>query len=145
MAKPMRKSDRYTTFIPVDVEVDDSGASLSNLSIANLSCGGLGFRTLRPLFNGTALTLTFGDNWPAYIIRGEVAWCRARGGQYEVGVCFGHDSEAFKARMLAQLGQIERYMINVKQNEGRELSQDQAAREWIELYAEHFAQAVNWH
>lgn len=141
----MRTAVRYSTFIPIDVEVDESGLFLTKLSIANLSCGGLGFRSRRPIFNGTALTLTFGDSWPDYIIRGEVAWCRARGGQYEIGVCFGHASEAFKARMLAQLGQIERYRVNVRNNEGRELSQDEAAREWIELYAEPFAQAVSWH
>lgn len=140
----MRKTVRYTTYIPVDVEIEETGAFLLNVSIANLSCGGLGFRSPHPIFTGTSLKLTFGENWPDYIIRGEVTWCRARGGQYEVGVNFEHSSEAFKARMLAQFGQIERYRVNVQHNEGRELSQDEAAREWIDLYAEVFAQTVSW-
>ena len=144
MAQPNRKAERYNTFIPVDVEVNGSGETLSQLTIANLSAGGIGFRAPKPIFIGTPLTLTFNKSWPDYVIRGEVAWCRARGGQYEIGVIFERGNEAFKARMLTQFGQIERYRLNVLKNEGRQLDCEEAAREWIELYAETFAQSVGW-
>ena len=44
----------------------------------------------------------------------------------------------FLARMEAQCHQIERYRLDVLRNEGRELSRDEAALEWIERYAEGF-------
>jgi hypothetical protein len=40
--------------------------------------------------------------------------------------------------MEAQCHQIERYRLDVLRNEGRELSRDEAALEWIERYAEGF-------
>ena len=42
----------------------------------------------------------------------------------------------FLARMEAQCHQIERYRLEVLRDEGRELSRDEAALEWIERYAE---------
>ncbi|MEH6582451.1 MAG: hypothetical protein V7754_10995 [Halioglobus sp.] len=49
--------------------------------------------------------------------------------------------ELFRQRMEAQCGQIERYRLAVKRHEGRCLSSDEAAREWIERFAEAFAQS----
>jgi hypothetical protein len=46
--------------------------------------------------------------------------------------------EDFLARMKAQCHQIERYRLDVLRNEGRELSRDEAALEWIERYAAGF-------
>ena len=46
---------------------------------------------------------------------------------------------AFQSRMEAQCKQIDQYRLRVKQGEGRQLSQDQAALEWIDLYADTFA------
>ena len=46
--------------------------------------------------------------------------------------------EDFQARMKAQCHQIERYRLEVLHREGRELSRDEAALEWIERYAESF-------
>ena len=58
----------------------------------------------------------------------------------------GHDtvgiavtSEAFRKRMEAQCEEIQRYRLRVKQEQGRELTLEQAAREWVESYADAFA------
>ena len=57
-----------------------------------------------------------------------------------------HDREgtrtqsAFQTRMGVQCQEIERYRLEVMRNEGRPLSQDEAARQWIERYAENFDQ-----
>lgn len=47
--------------------------------------------------------------------------------------------DAFLARMQAQCEQIEAYRLDVLRRERRELSLDQAAREWIARYAESFS------
>lgn len=47
--------------------------------------------------------------------------------------------DAFRERMRSQCEEIERYRRAVLRDEGRELSPDEAAREWIERYAGSFA------
>ncbi len=47
--------------------------------------------------------------------------------------------EAFLARMQAQCEQIEAYRLDVIRREGRVLSLDQAAREWIARYAHDYS------
>ncbi len=48
-------------------------------------------------------------------------------------------NDAFLARMQAQCEQIEAYRLDVLRREGRKLTLDQAAREWIERYARDFS------
>ena len=47
--------------------------------------------------------------------------------------------DAFTVRMQRQCRQVEQYRQSVLQNEGRYLSKDEAAAEWIEQFAEGFA------
>lgn len=53
----------------------------------------------------------------------------------------GHDGaeRAFLSRMERQCEAIEQYRLDVLKNEHRQLSEDQAAMEWIARYAESFA------
>ena len=51
----------------------------------------------------------------------------------------GESTDTFLQRMEAQCNEIRRYRQKVLRSEGRQLSQDQAALEWIERYAEVFA------
>lgn len=46
--------------------------------------------------------------------------------------------DGFRIRMEAQCGQIERYRVLVKDTQGRCLSLNEAAMEWIERYAPAF-------
>jgi hypothetical protein len=48
--------------------------------------------------------------------------------------------ELFAQRMEDQCLQVERYRQKIKQSEGRQLSRDEAALEWIENYASEYAQ-----
>jgi hypothetical protein len=59
---------------------------------------------------------------------------------YELGVTFLEAEDAFRARMVEQLGHIEDYRRSVQRIEGRELDMDEAAHEWIEKYAANFPQ-----
>jgi hypothetical protein len=46
--------------------------------------------------------------------------------------------DIFQARMKSQCQAIERYRLAVERDEARVLSQDEAAQEWIERFAEVF-------
>lgn len=58
--------------------------------------------------------------------------------RYSVSVIFCNAKTAFSARMAEQVCYIEAYKHHVKEKEGRELSSDQAAIEWIAKHADQF-------
>jgi len=64
-----------------------------------------------------------------------VAWCQNEGGQYTVGVQFLESEEAFRVRLVEQICHIENYRREVAQGEGRELTSEEAALEWISRFA----------
>ena len=55
------------------------------------------------------------------------------------GDCEDQSMDPFQGRMEDQCCQIRRYRRDISRIEGRQLSQDEAALEWIERYAESFA------
>ncbi|GAB4348462.1 MAG: hypothetical protein Kow006_09180 [Gammaproteobacteria bacterium] len=87
---------------------------------------------------GTELHLTIELQEPPFEADGVVAWCRAVHGHYEVGVQFRDAGTDFAVRMVEQACQIELYKERVLREEGRLLSGEEAAREWIGRYAERF-------
>ena len=80
--------------------------------------------------------------WPDYSATGKVVWCREASLGYEAGVQFDVPDESFKARMVAQFCQIEDYRRELREREGRNLSSEEAAREWIMRYAAEFADTM---
>jgi hypothetical protein len=153
----MRKYVRHPTCVPVDIAIE--GPSLrvvesadepqpvetaTSATMTNISAGGLVFELLHPVEVGARLTVSMLQVWPGYTARGTVAWCREVSGGYEAGVQFCEASEAFKARMVAQFCQIEDYRRDMAESEGRLLSSEEAAKEWIIQYAEDFADTIGW-
>lgn len=82
-------------------------------------------------------------------IDAQVCWCEpiknAAGHikNYSIGVSFTNHNTAFSARMAEQVCHIEAYRKIVKKQEGRELSSDQAASEWIAKHADQFPPMLN--
>jgi hypothetical protein len=67
-----------------------------------------------------------------------VAWCTPRHGHFETGVEFLNQDNGFMTRMVEQVCNIENYKKEVYQTEGRILSPNEAAKEWISKYADEF-------
>jgi hypothetical protein len=137
----MRKFIRHPSCIPIDIAVDESvgGEDVGSVNMLNVSSGGLAFSLLHPVNVGSRLTISMPDVWPDYTACGTVVWCREAAAGFEAGVQFDQPDEAFKARMVAQFCQIEDYRREVREREGRALSSEEAAREWIVRHAEEFA------
>ena len=70
-----------------------------------------------------------------HVLRGRA---RRDGAGYEVGVSFLDPEDVFRARMVAQVCFIEDYRRSIARAEGRELSSEEAAGEWIAKYAHKF-------
>ena len=143
----MRKFIRHPNCIPIDIAVDESCSDEegATVTLVNVSTGGLAFSLLHPVNIGSRLTISMPQVWPDYTASGTVVWCREASQGFEAGVQFDQPDEAFKARMVAQFCQIEDYRREIREREGRALSSEEAAREWIVRYAEEFANTIGWH
>ena len=70
-------------------------------------------------------------------IEATVVWCRRQKSGYQIALGFLTEEELYRVRMLEQLCHIQLYQKEMKQ-EGRKLSAEGAAVEWITKYAAHF-------
>jgi hypothetical protein len=104
----------------------------------NLSLGGLAFRCDREFALGDMVEIRIPFVSPPFEAEARVAWCTAHDGRFESGVEFLNQDDAFMVRMVEQVCNIETYKKDVLQTEGRKLSPDQAAAEWISKYAAEF-------
>jgi len=106
--------------------------------IENVSYGGLSFVSDQPQEPGVELRLHIPLVDADFEARARVVWCEPDDGGYRVGVRFLDAHDAFRARMIQQLCAIESYRQQVLEREGRDLTGEQAAREWIERFGDHF-------
>lgn len=134
----MRSFIRHPTDIPVRLSSADADAGEQPLQ--NVSCGGVCCLSDVPYASGTLLSLCIRHVVPPFECIVRVVWCRARpSGQYELGLEFLSEEDAYAARMVEQVCHIEHYRREVARREGRVLSPDEAAQEWIRKFAKSFA------
>ncbi|WP_369602533.1 PilZ domain-containing protein [Hahella sp. SMD15-11] len=134
----MRSFIRHPTDIPVRLRCSD--AEPDELPLRNISFGGVCCMSDKPYKAGTSLTLTIRHVDPPFECPVRVVWCRPRSsGQFELGLEFLSEQDAYAARMVEQVCHIEHYRKQVAVNEGRMLTPEQAAAEWIRKYAGTFA------
>ena len=135
-----RRYIRHPANIPIQVGRAPHGGGRRPTAY-DISHGGLAFRTDRCYDAGEIVSLSIPTVDPPFELQARVAWCRPINGDYQTGVEFLGASDAFRARMVEQVCHIEEYQRQVKAKEGRELSGDEAAREWIARFGEHFPAA----
>ena len=133
----MRKFIRHPTDIPFEYIVTGHKDS-SSRKLIDVSNGGLRFSLEHPLKPGDEVQIKITIVEPAFEAHGVVIWCYPSQGYYETGIEFKDEFQAFSARMVEQLCQIEHYRKEVQMNQGRKLSSEEAAEEWIEKSAADF-------
>jgi len=106
--------------------------------VKNINASGLCFRTPASIETGTPIRISIAVSKPPFKANGEVVWCRQTNGRYEVGVRFEDAATAFAVRMVEQICHIEKYKTEVLHRQGRRLSTEEAADEWIRKYADDF-------
>ena len=136
----MRSYIRHPSDIPIEYQADIGGSRITEEHLNNISQGGLSFNSDRELDNGTMITIRINYVEPHFEVKGQVAWCHPENGYYVVGVCFIEEADLFRLRMVEQICHIEHYKSKVQAEEGRKISGEQAAREWIKKFAGEFPQ-----
>ena len=128
--KSKRHYKRYLSDIPISYRLNDvSGDSYEYL--LNIGAGGLCFRSRAALPKGSLIDIEIPVNRPALRATGVVVWCREQEPDYEVGVQFQDAGTRFTRRMVEQVCQIEQYKHRVLEQDGRSISGEEAALEWI--------------
>lgn len=133
----MRKYIRHPSDIPIEFDVADSQHEQRE-QLNNVSYGGLSFQSRSSLSLGTAVTVRVPFVKPAFEVRSRVVWCKRRGMNYDIGVELLDRDDAFLTRMVEQICHIEHYKREVLRTEGRHISGQEAALEWISKFAHLF-------
>lgn len=134
----MRNYIRHPSEFPIELRVPEDGRE-ERPPTKNVSAGGLCCQSGKPLPVGTHVHVRIPVGERPFESEGTVAWCsQTPKGGWDVGIRFASDSVSFGLRMIEQVCQIQRYRREIREREGRELDEEQAAQEWIARYAATF-------
>ena len=136
----MRSYIRHPSDIPIQVQVASASPHIAAQRLTNVSHGGLAFESPEPIVNGTIIQMRIDVVTPGFEAQGIVTHCQEETDHYIIGLQFISRDDLFVARMVEQICHIEHYKREVAQREGRKLSGQQAAKEWIAKYAASFPQ-----
>jgi hypothetical protein len=125
----MRRHVRYATDIPIDFRLSQV-VPRDREYLRNISRGGLCFASLVPLAAGATIHIEIPVARPVFETEGVVVWCQAAADGYEVGVRFAGDSP--DQHLVAEVCQVEHYKREVWVRDGRHLTGEEAALEWLE-------------
>ncbi len=128
---------RHPSNIPIEVS-EGSQPELAQHAMHDVSLGGLSFDTGTRLEVGCLVDVRITFVRPIFSTQARVVWCSQVAQHYEIGVEFLESADAFRARMVEQVCHIEHYRQAVLSREGRAMSSEDAAMEWISLYAATF-------
>ena len=133
----MRHYIRHPSDIPIEYRITHSKSG-QHCPLKDISPGGLCFQTHGALLRGCVIQITIPVREPPFEVTGTIVWCRRIHGQYQVGVQFADKNTEFSVRMVEQVCQIHHYQHEVMKKEGRFLSTEEAAAEWVVKYARNF-------
>ncbi len=138
----MRSFIRHPSSIPVDFQLEELVTDGGDY-LKNVSQGGLAFHSTVTLKPGTTIRIKIPLVSPVFQAIGKVTWCHPLQNTFEIGIQFLDENDSFRARMVEQICHIEQYKQEVFDKEGRQLSGEQAAVEWIQKYATDFPNAAD--
>ena len=137
MSKDQRQFLRHLSEIPVQISSSDMAFD-GDITMSGVSNGGLSCDSNEPAEPGSLVKVRVPSINEKTIFNGRIAWCEQQENGYQLGIEFLDAESAFHARMCEQVCHIEKYRAEVYANEGRELTPEAAAAEWIEKNAEDF-------
>ncbi|HEC18038.1 MAG TPA: PilZ domain-containing protein [Gammaproteobacteria bacterium] len=136
----MRSFIRHPASVPIDFQLEDLVARNTDY-LKNVSQGGLAFHSTVALTPGTTIRIKIPLVSPVFQAIGKVSWCHPTPPGFEIGVQFLDEDDRFRARMVEQICHIEQYRQEALNKEGRTLTGEQAAAEWIQKFATEFPDA----
>ncbi len=133
----MRQYLRHPSDVPIAYRLGEVVAHHSDY-LRNIGEGGLCFVSRIAITPGVRIKIEIPIIEPVFEAQGIVVWCRPDDDAFEVGVRFEGVEVAYRVRMIEQVCQIEHYRREVSRLEGRALTSEEAALEWIQEHAAGF-------
>jgi hypothetical protein len=135
---PVQSFIHHPSAIPVKMEVSKDQFSLPSIDAA--SSTGVYIHTLTQYAINSCVEVEIDVRSPAFYARGYICSSDSlkEGIGFQTGVVFDCPQTAFAVRMIEQVCYIEQYRQQVSLTEGRELTVDNAAVEWITQHAANF-------
>jgi len=128
---------RHPVDIPLEVKAIAVGAYQQDETAVG-GCAELAFHFPMMLAVGALLRVRVPSVNAQAELRGQVIWLAQSAHGFVIGMAFQSEAEAFRMRMVEQLCYIEDYRQQAFDTEGRDLSPEQAASEWIDHHAAAF-------
>ena len=132
-----RRYIRHPSDIPIEYAITD-GRRQEQQPLTDIGKGGLSFHVKEQLPPGQSLQFCIPSIRPDLHIDSIVTWCEKSPEGYQVGIRFLNEQDGFTMRMVEQICHIQHYKQQVAAQEGRTLSAQEAADEWISKYASRF-------
>jgi Tfp pilus assembly protein PilZ len=127
---------RHPSEIPIEIGISKS--TCKNRGLSHFNLGGLIFESNQNWQRGSLIGIRIPLIDPMFETTGQVVWCKNKTTYFDVGVEMTDKEDAFRVRMVEQACQIESYKNRLKQ-QGRNLTTNEAAMEWISEYAADFS------
>lgn len=134
----MREFIHHPVNIPIEVSIACHQAEDMISQSSSLGVGGLVFLTKHAISPGTRVWISISYSQFDFITEAKVIWCHKYQHGSELGVEFLNADNAFRLRMVEQICHIENYRLELSRNEGRTLTADEAAIEWVTKYSADF-------
>lgn len=136
----IRRHVRQVTGIPVEVTLDyRNHLRVEEDTITNISLGGLCFVADDRLEIDAAIKVRMPVLDQDSQLDGKVVWCNKTRNGYEIGLEFDDPAQVERLKMIDQIREIENFRRDQELRDGRKLSSEEAAREWVRQFAGEFS------
>jgi len=132
---------RHPIGFPIQYKVAGSHNGEGRSKTVNISRGGLLFTAKSPAKELSLVTMKIPFQNRVFSVKGKVARCKFSLAKklYEIGISFYTVSDAFKTKLIEQLYLINEFRDLRSRQLHKEISLDDAAREWIKRYSKRFS------
>ena len=138
-----RKFFRHPIKVPIQLTRVENNTAV-NTHAEDLSQGGLAFFWPEPIPEGTHLQLSIPVEKQLFRMKAHVTHSQkdAATGLFKTGVCFEDSVSSFRAKLAEEILQIRQYREKMSLLRGHQLSEEEAAKIWIDRNAEDFAKVM---
>ena len=133
----MRKYLRHPIDIPIEFTISETKIKKSALT-GNMSICGLCFKSFECVENDKLLTIKIPLINSNIRLQGRVVRCLIKNDHVEIGIEFINQNDIFAARMIEQICYIKQYQKDIAEQQGRNLTDEHAALEWISNHSAQF-------
>ncbi len=143
MENEKRQFFRHPIKVPIQLtRVENKTSVLSHAE--DLSQGGLAFLWPESILAGTHLELSIPVEKQLFKMNAHVTHSQkdTDTGLFKIGVCFKDAVSAFRAKLAEEIIQIRQYREKMSLLRGHQLSEEDAAKLWIDRNAEDFAKIL---